>query len=194
MATNPKTLLTEEEYRAFERRSEFRHEYLAGEVFDKTGASREHNLIVTNLVIALGNQLRDRLCNVYVNDMRVKVRRAGHYAYPDVVVTCGEEKFEDAELDTLLNPLVIFEVLSDSTEAYDRGKKFESYQKIEWLTDYLLVSQHARRVEQFTRGSGRDWVYTEDHEPGDAIRIRSIGCELRLEDVYLKVEPPAAPE
>jgi Uma2 family endonuclease len=194
MATNPKTLLTEQEYLAFERRSEFRHEYFAGEIFDMTGASREHNLIVTNLVVALGSQLRDRPCNVYANDLRVKVRRARHYAYPDVVVTCGEEEFEDAELDTLPNPLVVFEVLSDSTEAYDRGKKFESYQKVESLTDYLLVSQHARRVEQFTRGGGRDWVYTEAHEPGDAIKIRSVGCELRLEDVYLKVEPPAAPE
>jgi Uma2 family endonuclease len=188
MATNPKTLLTEDEYLAFERRSEFRHEYLAGEVFDMTGASREHNLIVTNLVITLGNQSRDRDCNVYANDMRVKVRRARHYAYPDVVVTCGEEEFEDAELDTLLNPLVIFEVLSDSTEAYDRGKKFESYQRVESLTDYLLVSQHARRIEQFTRGGGRDWVYKEAHEPGDVVRIQSIGCDLRLEDVYLKVE------
>ncbi|HLL77537.1 MAG TPA: Uma2 family endonuclease [Pyrinomonadaceae bacterium] len=194
MATNPETLLTEDEYLAFERRSELRHEYLAGEVFDMTGASRKHNRIVTNIVVALDTQLRDRPCNVYANDMRVRVRRARHYAYPDVVVTCGEEKFADAELDTLLNPLVIFEVMSDSTEAYDRGKKFESYQNVESLTDYLLVSQHARRVEQFTRGGGRDWVYTEAHEPGDAIGIRSIGCELRLEDVYLKVEQPTARE
>lgn len=188
MATNPKTLLTEDEYLAFERRSEFRHEYLAGEAFDMIGASREHNRIVTNIVFVLESQLRDRDCNVYANDMRVKVRRARHYAYPDVVVTCGEEKFEDAELDTLLNPLIVFEVLSDSTKAYDRGKKFESYQNIESLTDYLPVSQHARRVEQFTRGIGRDRVYTEIHEPGEAIRIQSVGCELRLEDVYLKVE------
>jgi Uma2 family endonuclease len=191
MATNPKTLLTEEEYLAFERRSEFRHEYVAGEVFDMTGASRKHIRIVTNIIFVLETQLRDGPCNVYSNDMRVSVRRARHYAYPDVVVTCGEEEFADAELDTLLNPLVIFEVLSDTTEAYDRGKKFESYQKIESLTDYLLVSQHARRIEQYTRGSGRDWVYTEAHEPGESVRIQSIGCELKLEDVYLKVEPPA---
>lgn len=190
MATNPKTLLTEDEYLAFERRSEFRHEYVAGEVFDMTGASREHNLIVMNIGAALHAQLRDRPCNVYASDQRVKVRGAKHYSYPDVVVTCGEEEFADAELDTLLNPLVIFEVLSDSTEAYDRGKKFESYQLVESLTDYLLVSQHARRIEQFTRRTGRDWIYTEAHEPGDAVRIQSIGCELKLEDVYLKVEPP----
>jgi Uma2 family endonuclease len=188
MASNPKTLLTEDEYVAFERRAEFKSEYLAGEVFAMTGASRKHNLIATNIVAALHAQLRDRPCNVYANDMRVNVRSASHYAYPDVVVTCGEEQFADAELDTLLNPLVIIEVLSDSTEAYDRGKKFESYQFIESLTDYLLVSRHARRIEQFTRGGGRDWVYTEAHESGEAIRIRSIGCELRLEDAYLKVE------
>ena len=192
MATNPKTLLTEDEYLAFERRSEFRHEYVAGEVFDMTGASRYHVRIVTNIIFVLETQLRDRPCNVYSNDMRVRIRRARHYAYPDVVVTCGEEKYADAELDTLLNPLVIFEVLSDSTEAYDRGKKFESYQLIESLTDYLLVSQRARRIEQFTRRTGRDWIYTEAHEPGDVIRIQSIGCELKLEDVYLKVELPSA--
>lgn len=188
MATNPRTLLTEDEYLAFERRSEFKSEYLAGEVFAMTGASRNRNRIVTNIIFVLETQLRDRPCNVYANDMRVNVRRARHYAYPDVVVTCGEEVFADAELDTLLNPLVIVEVLSDSTEAYDRGKKFESYQNVESLTDYLLVSQHARRAEQFTRRGGRDRAYTEAHEPGESITIRSIGCELKLEDVYLKVE------
>jgi Uma2 family endonuclease len=187
MATNPETLVTEGEYLSFERRSEFRHEYLAGEVFDTTGASREHNRIVTNIVFALEGQLRDRPCNVYANDMRVRVRPARHYTYPDVVVTCGEEEFDDSELDTLLNPLVIVEVLSDSTEAYDRGRKFESYQLVESLTDYLLVSQRARRIEQFTRRGGRDWAYTEAHEPGESIKIQSAGCELRLADVYLKV-------
>jgi Uma2 family endonuclease len=156
MASNPKTLLSEDEYPAFERRSEFRSEYPAGEVFAMTGATRKHNLIVTNLVVTLGNQLRDRPRNAYASDMRVNVRRAGRYAYPDVVVTCGEGQPADGELDTLLNPLVIVEVLSDSTESYDRGKKFESYQAIESRTDYLLVSQRGRRFEQFIRQGGRD--------------------------------------
>ena len=188
MSSNPKTFLTEEEYLAVERLAGFRSEYLAGEVFAMVGASRRHNRIVTNLVVALDNQLRARPCNVYSNDMRVKVQSTGLFTYPDVVVTCGEEKFADGEHDTLLNPLVVIEVLSDSTEAYDRGKKFENYQSIESLKEYLLVSQTSQRVEQYIRQIGRNWMYSEAHEFGDTIAIQSIECELNLEDIYLKVE------
>jgi Uma2 family endonuclease len=188
MSSNPKTLLTEEEYLALERGAEFRSEYLAGEMFAMAGASRRHNRIVTNLVFALEGQLRARPCNVYSNDMRVKVQGTGLFTYPDVVVTCGEEQFADGENDVLLNPLVLIEVLSDSTEAYDRGKKFENYQSIVSLKEYLLVSQSSERVEQFVRQSGKNWIYSENHEPGEITRIQSIGCELRLEDVYSKVE------
>ncbi len=188
MSSNPKTLLTEEEYLAIERQAEFKSEYLAGEMFAMAGASRRHNRIVTNLVANLDNQLRERPCNVYSNDMRLKVQSTGLFTYPDVVVTCGEEKFADGENDILLNPLIIVEVLSDSTEAYDRGKKFESYQSIESLKEYLLVSQNSRRVEQFVRQSGKNWTYSEAHEPGETIKIQSIECELELEDIYLKVE------
>ena len=127
MATDPKTLLTEEEYLAAERQAEFRSEYFAGEMFAMTGATRQHNRIVTNLVARLDEQLREGPCNVYANDLRVKVESTGLYTYPDVIVTCGQEKFADDVFDILLNPLVIIEVLSDSTEAYDRGKKFEHY-------------------------------------------------------------------
>ena len=188
MASNPKKLLTEEEYLASERQAEFRSEFLAGEMFAMAGASRRHNRIVTNLVAALDNQLRARPCNVYSNDMRVKAERTGLFTYPDVVVTCGAERFADAENDVLLNPLIIIEVLPDSTEAYDRGKKFENYQSIESLQEYLLVSQHSRRVEQFARQSGKNWLYAETREPGESVKLQSIACELRLEDIYLKVE------
>jgi len=187
MASNPKTLLSEEEYLAIERQAEFRSEYLAGEMFAMAGASRRHNRVVTNLVATLDNQLRARPCNVYSNDMRVKVQGTGLFTYPDVVVTCGEERFADGENDVLLNPLVIVEVLSDSTEAYDRGKKFESYQSIEALIEYILVSQNSQRVEQFVRQGGKNWIYSESHEPGETVKIQSIECELKLEDIYLKV-------
>ena len=188
MSSNPKTFLTEEEYLALERQAEFRSEYFGGEMFAMVGASRRHNRIVTNLVVALDNQLRARPCNVYSNDMRVKVQSTGLFTYPDVVVTCGEERFADGENDILLNPLAIVEVLSDSTEAYDRGKKFEGYQSIESMKEYLLVSQHSQRVEQFVRQSGKNWIYSETHEPSETIKIQSIECELKLEDIYLKVE------
>ncbi|HKQ53986.1 MAG TPA: Uma2 family endonuclease, partial [Pyrinomonadaceae bacterium] len=144
-------------------------------MFALAGASRRHNRIVTNLVVALDGRLAARPCNVYSNDMRVKVQSTGLYTYPDVVVTCGEEIFASGENDVLLNPVVIAEVLSDSTEAYDRGKKFESYQGIESLKEYLLVSQNSRRVEQFVRQGGKNWIYSEVHEPGETIELQSVG-------------------
>ncbi|MBD0355498.1 MAG: Uma2 family endonuclease, partial [Rubrobacteraceae bacterium] len=166
----------------------FRSEFHGGEMFAMVGASRRHNRIVTNLVTALDNQLRERPCNVYSNDMRVKIPNTGLFTYPDIVVTCGEEAFADNEQDTLLNPLVIFEVLSDSTEAYDRGKKFEHYQNIDSLTTYALVAQDARRIEHYVRQEGsRAWVYTEAHEANAVVRIEAVSCDLRLEDVYAKV-------
>lgn len=188
MSSNPKALLTEEEYLAIERQAEFRSEFFAGEMFALAGASRRHNRIVTNLVVALDGQLAMRPCNVYSNDMRVKVQSTGLYTYPDVIVTCGEENFASGEMDVLLNPLLIAEVLSDSTEAYDRGKKFESYQGIESLKEYLLVSQNSQRVELFVRQGAKNWIYSEAHEPTETIRLQSVGCELRLEDIYRKVE------
>jgi Uma2 family endonuclease len=187
MSSRRKTFLTPEEYLAVERRSEVKSEYLAGEVFAMVGASRRHNLIVSNIIRALGNQLLDRPCNVYPSDRRVKVSRLGKYTYPDVVVACDEESFDDAENDTLLDPVVIFEVLSESAEAYDRGKKFEHYQYVESLREYLLVSQEPYRVEQFVRRGERDWHYFEYHAAGDVLRLDAAGCELALEDVYAKV-------
>ena len=183
-----KKLLTEEEYLAIERRAEFRSEFHRGEMFARAGASRRHNRIVTNLVTALDNQLRERPCNVYSNDMRVKVPHTRLFTYPDLVVTCGKEMFADNEQDTLLDPLVIFEVLSDSTEAYDRGKKFEHYQSIGSLATYVLVAQEARRIEQYVRQEdGRVWIYTEAHGADAVVGIEVIACNLKLEDVYAKV-------
>ena len=188
MSSDPRTLLTEEEYLAIERRAVSRSEFYGGEMFALARTSRRHNRIVTNLVTALGTQLREGPCNVYSSDMRVRVTNTGLFTYPDVVVTCGEEDFADDEQDTLLNPLVIFEVISDSTEAYDRGKKFEHYQSIGSLSIYVLVTQHAPRVERYVRQEGgRAWVYTETHETDALFGIEAIGCELKLEDVYAKV-------
>jgi Uma2 family endonuclease len=187
MTQSPETFLTEEEYLAIERRAEFRSEFLDGEMFAMSGASRRHNRIVTNLVSSLDNQLRESPCNVYSSDMRVKVPATGLYTYPDVVVTCGEEEFADEEYDVLLNPLVLIEVLSDSTEAYDRGKKFEHYQSVGSLSTYVLVSQNAARVERYVRQDGGAWLYTEAHESDATVEIEAVRCELKLQDVYAKV-------
>ena len=137
MSSDPKTFVTEEEYLAVERRAESRSEFFNGEMFALAGASRRHNMVVTNLVIALGTQLRDRPCNVYSNDMRVRVKNIGLFTYPDVVVTCGEEEFADDEQDTLLNPSVILEVLS----ALDRSLR--SGQEVRALPEHR-ISVHLR--------------------------------------------------
>jgi Uma2 family endonuclease len=188
MSFQRKTLLSPEEYLALERKSEIKHEYFAGEMFAMVGASRRHNLIAANIIRILGNQLLNRPCNVYPSDMRVKVRSTGKYTYPDVIVACEEEQFDDEEKDTLLNPVVIIEILSDSTEAYDRGKKFEQYRSIESLTEYLLVAQDTHRLEQYVRQSNREWRYSEFRSVEDIVNISVIGCELVLKDVYAKVE------
>jgi Uma2 family endonuclease len=187
MSSHRKTLLTPEEYLAAERKAETRSEYFAGEVFAMVGASKRHNLIAANIIRVLGNQLLERACNVYPSDMRVKVSATGKYTYPDVVVACEPELFDDAENDTLLNPVVIIEVLSASTEAYDRGKKFEQYQQIASLTEYILVAQEPYRIEQYVRQSDKEWRYSEYHDAGDVIKIGFIGCEIALNDAYIKV-------
>jgi Uma2 family endonuclease len=188
MSSRRKALLTPEEYLALERRSEARSEYVAGEVFAMVGASKRHNLIAANIIRVLGNQLLERPCIVYPSDLRVKVIATGKYTYSDVVVACEEERFEDAENDTLLNPVVIIEIPSQSTEAYDRGKKFEHYQYIESLTGYILVAQEPYRIERYVRRGDREWRYSEYHDTEDVVRIDVIGCELALRDVYAKVE------
>jgi Uma2 family endonuclease len=187
MSSQRKTLLTPEEYLAAERKAETRSEYFGGEVFAMVGASKRHNLIAANIIRVLGNQLLERPCNVYPSDMRVKVSATGKYTYPDVVVACEPESFDDAENDTLLNPVVIVEVLSASTEAYDRGKKFEQYQQIESLTEYILVAQDPYRIEQYVRQSDREWRYSEYHDAAEVLKIGVIGCELALKDAYAKV-------
>src|SRR6185436_6437179 len=136
-------------------------EYLNGEVLAMTGASRRHNLIVWNLSAALHAQLQWRGCEAYVGDMRVFIPAVGLYTYPDVAVACGEPRFEDTELDTLLNPTLVIEVLSATTEGYDRGKKASYYRSLDSLREYVLVSQEEVRVELFTRQQDCHWLLSE---------------------------------
>lgn len=194
MSSQAKTFITEEEYLAAERQAQIRSEYFAGEIFALAGASRQHNRIVTNLVSGLDSQLKERPCNVYSSDLRVKINRSGLHTYPSVVVTCGEELFSDENRDVLLNPLVIIEVLSDSTEVYDRGEKFEHYQQVDSLLEYLLVSQHSYRVEQYAKQSDKNWLYSEAHEVQDIVRMASIECQLSVKDIYDKVDLEQPPK
>jgi Uma2 family endonuclease len=180
--------VTPEEYLEFEPAAEFRHEYRDGEILAMSGASRWHVRLVTNLVVALGNQLRDTHCNVYSTDLRLSAAPARLFTYPDVMVTCGDERFLDQHFDTLLNPVVLIEVLSESTKSYDRGKKFKSYQTLESLRDYLLVAQDEMHVEHWQRQPDGNWTKTEFRNPEDIVKLVFIGAELRVADIYLKVK------
>jgi len=180
--------LTPEEYLAIERRSEIRSEYLDGEMFAMTGGSFQHSLIIGNVAGELRQQVRRRGCKVCPNDLRVRVPATGLYTYPDVVVVCGKPFLDDEHLDTLLNPTLIVEVLSLTTEAYDRGKKFEYYRMIESLSEYLLVAQDEPRVEHYLRQQDNRWLLTAVAGLEASITLPSVQCELALAEIYDQIE------
>jgi Uma2 family endonuclease len=188
MSVHHKTLLSPEEYLVIERKTEAKSEYFAGEIFLMAGASERHNLIVANFVGEFRLQLKKRPCKVYPSDMRVKIEKTTLYTYPDVVVLCAEPEFEDDHKDTLLNPTLIVEVLSDSTEAYDRGKKFEHYRTLNSLSDYLLVAQDNPKVEYYVRQANGKWLFSEYTDIQDTIELISVQCLLPLVEIYDKVE------
>lgn len=176
---------TPEAYLAFERTSETRHEYLNGEIYDMTGASMRHNRIAGNTFASLHAQLSDRPCDVFQSDMRLKATPQ-MYTYPDVSVVCGEPQLSDDKLDTLLNPTVIIEVLSPSTENYDRGEKFRGYRTLNSLQEYLLISQDKVSIEHYVR-QGDQWVLSDTTDPEAILKLPSVGCTLTLADVYKKI-------
>jgi len=170
-----------------ERQAEYKSEYLNGEIFAMGGASETHNLIAGNIFGELRQQLKERSCRAYVSDMRVKVSQVGLYTYPDVVVVCGEAEFEDNEVDTLLNPTILIEVLSPSTERYDRIAKTSYYRTIDSLAEHLLVAQNEMRLEQYVRQPNGEWLLCEYVTLDSAAQLTSIDCSLLLSDVYDKI-------
>jgi Uma2 family endonuclease len=181
-------LITVEEYLAFEEKSKIKHEYMDGEIFAMAGVKRNHSLANTNISTELNLQLRDSDCEVHISDFRVRIRET-HFVYPDVAVACGEIDVETSgESETLINPLVVFEVLSKSTEKRDRGEKAEDYFKIASLGDYILVSQNRMRVEHFHRESDNKWSLIIYEKPEDVLILDSINCKLTLRQIYLKVK------
>ena len=183
-----KVRYTPEEYLAMERSAEHKSEYFAGEIFAMGGGSERHNLIAGNVFSLLHAQLRNRPCKVYSSDMRVKVSATGLYTYPDVVALCGEAQFDDEQKDALLSPTVIIEVLSASTEGYDRGEKFEHYRKLESLREYVLISQEKPHVERYLRQPDNHWLLSDTSSLQDTVQISSINCSLALAEIYDKVE------
>jgi Uma2 family endonuclease len=188
MTVKPDVRYTPDEYLKMERDAACKSEYFNGEIFAMAGASRKHNLITMSISSRLYQQLRKKECEVYANDMRVKVSSTGLYSYPDIVVVCSPPLFDDALSDSLLNPDLIIEVLSESTEAYDRGIKFQNYRALPSLSEYVLVHQDTRHVEHYSRQSDSSWRFLEYFKPDDGFELRSIGCELKLEDIYEKVD------
>ncbi len=193
MSAVPKIYLTPADYLSFERQSDVKHEYFRGELFAMAGASRQHARIAVNLAYLFVGQMKGRPCDVFSGDMRVKVSPTGLYTYPDASVVCGRPRFEDKELDVLLNPTVIVEILSKSTEAYDRGEKFAQYRTLDMLTDYVLISQDRPLIERFTRQPDGGWLLTESAGLDAAMPIESIQCLLPLAEVYDRVEFEQAP-
>lgn len=191
MATASRTWITPEQYLDLERKAQTKSEYYRGEVFAMSGASREHNLIALNLGSEIRNQLKGRPCEAYVADMRVVVDRTGLYTYPDVVVVCGSPRFLDREVDTLVNPTVLVEILSESTEKYDRGRRSFHFRQIESLREYVLVAQDRMAVECYSR-RGEEWVLTDSYRPDDLLRLESVGVAVPLRELYARIEFPAA--
>ena len=187
MSAVPKTKLTESEYLTKERRAEFRSEFYRGEMFAMAGASREHILIAGNCAREIGNQFKGRCCEVYPIDMRVKISPTGLYTYPDVVIVCGEPEFLDAEVDTLLNPTVLIEVLSDSTESYDRGAKAEQYRRIPSLREHLLIAQDRPHVEVLIRQANQNWLLQETSDLEQTVTIPSVSVLLAMRDIYDRI-------
>jgi Uma2 family endonuclease len=180
------TRYTAEEYLALERSASYKNEFDDGQIYAMTGASREHNLVSGNIYRDLSLQLKKRPCEAYINDMRVKAAEANSYHYPDISVVCGTPQFEDAHVDTLLNPTLLIEVLSPSTEAYDRGGKFAHYRKISTLREYLLVTQDQPSIERYVR-QGDVWILSEAVGLEAFVSLESIDCVLSLREVYDKV-------
>lgn len=188
MSTAPVGRLTPAEYLAAERASDRKHEFYRGEMFAMSGASRQHNRATVDLTVWLANQLRDSKCETFSTDMRVLVDRTGLYTYPDIIVTCEEPKFLDKEFDTLLNPRMLVEVLSDSTESYDRGKKFDHYRQVPSLREYLLVSQNEPRIDRYSLLEDGRWALEVAEGLDAKMRVDVADADLPLAEVYRRVD------
>jgi Uma2 family endonuclease len=194
MAAHPKRKYTLEEYFDLELSSNERYEYWNGEVFCMSGVSQEHDQIEGNIYLSLRLALRERECRVFTANIRIKVPSLPPYRYADVSALCGQASFEKiGRVDALTNPMLIIEVLSESTEAYDRGDKFTHYKSITSLREYLLVAQHRPHVTQYVKKEDGSWSYREVNDLSMSLHVPSVDCVLELGEVYRDVTFPAAP-
>ncbi|HKD09314.1 MAG TPA: Uma2 family endonuclease [Bryobacteraceae bacterium] len=187
MAANPVTRLTPEQYLSIERTAEIKSEYHDGQMFAMSGGSAAHAFIPARIIAAVLPGLRSGGCDIATSDLRVRVTPTGPFFYPDLTICCGEPRLADEYRDVLLNPSVIFEVISRSSEAYDRGFKFAQYRLIESLREYVLVSQTEPRIEVFTRQPDHSWVLHESVGMDAICRLTSVGVEFSLNDIYRNI-------
>lgn len=186
MIAQPYPKTPPQDYLTQERQAEFKSEYIDGDVVAMTGASRQHNLISLNIAASLHSQLRSRPCEIYMGDMRVAVDEAKFYTYPDIVVACEDPQFLDGELDTLLNPTLLIEVLSPSTASYDRGEKFSRYRQLSSLQEYLIVAQSTPALEHYRKQNEREWILIDITDCEALVELPSIQCQLAMRDIYEK--------
>lgn len=187
MSAVPKPIYNADQYLALEEGAEYRSQFYFGEIFAMAGASRRHNIVATNVTSSIHSQLKGRRCEVYQNDMRVKVH-PDFYTYPDIVVVCGEPEIERKYGENLLNPTVLVEVLSPSTEKFDRGDKFRFYRIMQSLREYVIVSQDRVNVEHYFRQEDNSWLFTAINDVDAVLELPSVSCILKLGDIYEKVD------
>jgi len=187
MATAAKQFYTPEQYLAMERAASYKSEYVSGEIFAMAGTSERHALITSNISYLMTGQLKPKGCRTYITDLRVNTGAA--YFYPDIAVVCGKpELIVDNYLDNLLNPTLVFEVLSKSTEAYDRGEKFARYGRIASLMTYVLVTQDQPKIEVFSRQPDGSWRLKSFTDLSETVELPGVDCVLTVSDVYDQVE------
>lgn len=190
MSAIPKTSFTEDEYLALERETDYRSEYYRGEIFAMAGASNEHNLIVNNLNFHLFTHLRGRGCRMYTFEMRLRINATRLYTYPDGMIVCGKSLYADEHVDTIVNPLILIEVLSDSTESYDKGKKFDHYRQVPTVQEYILISQDIPQIERRVRVSDTEWRLQVYDGLEAVLPLEAIDTSITLAEVYLDIEFP----
>lgn len=186
LAVTAEKLYMPEEYLELEREAEEKHEFIDGEIVAMAGASREHNLIGTNITVELGFRLRGKGCEIYANDMRVRMRK-NRYGYPDVVV-CDKPQFDDEEFDVLLNPLIVGEILSKSTRFRDKTEKLITYQKMESLRECLLIEQDEPRIEHYIKKTPNQWLLFIYENLDETINLKSVNCKLPVAEIYAQIE------
>lgn len=194
MSAVPNTI-TPEVYLSKEREADFKSEYYRGEVFAMSGGSPRHSLIAANFIREAGNGLKDKPCSVFTGDLRVKVSPSGLYSYPDASIVCGDLEFDDDKKDTVTNPTVLVEVLSESTERYDRGAKSRLYRELPSLRELLLVDQKASLVQQFIRQENGGWLLFEKTDLAELVKLDSIDIEIPLSEIYrgVQFDEPSTP-